>query len=752
MSRVSRAVVVLALALALPAVAPLAAQQSPIIAVEDLLLAADRMRADRWYPEERGAGDAQAGRHNRAADLDLLVLASKHPQTNLRYFAVREFGRFETPENVTFLATFLDDSAPVVRVAAADALVQSLIDHPEARAEATFAIAAIEERLKREVLSPTRGDLWIRLAELPLPASVAKRYEREWIAEIQQMRDRRFDAAEALVRLFRTDGTRRADPSSEDAVLAWTRAGLQQRDSGNVRVGFEIRGSVIQFLRILEGMRANNDAIAIDAARFTCAAFGSPCGDDIREFGVRALNPHNATHLFPLELSAKDRSFLTAANMAVRKLIQAPDVPLCRVLALADGLPSELDVIDALGTAKPERFKDCGEWDPTLYLQVEAQVLAAVSKFPDWVVPMSALEAFARRLVADKGKGERLETLRRLNTEVASRHLQWQVRAASARVAALIDDVALLAQLVTDEHPNVLTEVIRSLVALKNPMVYGVALEALEFSDPQLLITAANALAGIPQPEAARAPLFDALERLTFEESDTSRRARMALIERIAAVIAPQAPDADVWVSRLRAYQSDFDPPVAEAVAKAIGTITGTPGLARPTRRPGHQPSATALTSIPPCISLQVEGATREFVVVFDRLLAPIAIARVMGMLGTWQGTTLHRVNENIAIGGSIAGHDEGGIPRFIRDEVGANLSGAQLVLVAHERDTADGRLGLRFVDNPSQLRRETVLGRVLHAEPVMPGARITKATTEVPEEYRRTVCAPNLRGIPIVR
>ncbi len=750
MSRVIRAFV--ALALVLPMAAPLGAQQAPVISVEELLLAADRMRADRWYPEERGVGDAQAGRLNRAADLDLLVLASKHPQNDLRYFAVREFGRFETPENVTFLATFLDDAAPVVRVAAADALVQSLIDHPDARAEAAFAIAAIEERLKREVLSPTRGDLWIRLAELPLTASAAKRYEREWIAEIQQMRNLRFDAAEALVRLFRADGSRLADPSSEDAVLSWTRTGLQQRDAGNVRVGLQIRGSVIQFLRILEGMRANNDAIAIEAARFTCAASGSPCGDDIREFGVRALNPHNATHLFPLELSAKDRSFPTAANMAIRKLIQAPAVPLCRVLDLADRLVAELDVIEALGTAKPERFKDCGEWNPTLYLQVEAQVLAAVSKFPDWVAPMSALEAFARRVVADEEKGERLETLRRLNTEVASKHLQWEVRAASARVATLIEDTALLAALVTDEHPNVLTEVIRSLVALKHPMVYGVALEALEFSDPQLLLTAANALAGMPQPEAARELLFDALDRLTAEKTDTSRRVRIALIERIAAVIAPQAPDADVWVSRLRAFQSDFDPPVAEAVAKAIGTITGTPGLARPTRRPGAQPAANAISSIPPCISLHVEGAMREFVVVFDRLVAPIAIARVVAMLGNWQGTTLHRVNENIAIGGNIAGHDEGGIARFIRDEVGANLSGAQLVLVAHERDTADGRLGLRFVDNPSQLRRETVLGRVLHAEPVMPGAKITKATLEVPEEYRLGICSPRNRGIPVVR
>lgn len=731
--------------------APLRAQQSPIISVEDLLLAADRMRADRWYPEEREPGDAQAGRLNRAADLDLLVLASKHPQSDLRYFAVREFGRFETPANVTFLATFLDDGAPVVRVAAADALVQSLIDHPEARAEAAFAIAAIEERLTREGRSPVRGDLWIRLAELPLPMSVAKRYEREWIAEIQQMRDQRFDAAEALVRLFRTDSSRQADASSEDAVYGWASAGIRQRHPLRVAVGNASRGEPLQFLRMLQAMRVDDGAIALAAARFTCLT-PSPCGEEIRTFGVRAMNPNNPSHIFALEQVARDRDYPVAANSAIRKLIQAPDVPLCRVLDLADKLPAELDVIDALGTAKSERFKDCAEWDPTLYLQVEAQVLAAVSKYPDWVQPMTALEAFARRLVNARETGGRLEALRRLNTEVASRHLQWEVRAASARVARLIDDVALLAELVTDDHPNVLTEVIRSLVALKSPMVYGVALDALEFSDPQLLITAANALAGIPQPAAARVPLLDALERVTAEESDTSRRVRIALIERLAAVVSPQAPDADVWVNRLRGFQSDVDPRVAEAAAHAVGTITGIPGLARPTRRPGHQPTATALTSIPPCITLHVEGAQREFVVVFDRLAAPIAIARVIGMLGAWSGTTFHRINESLAVGGNIAGHDEGGIQRFIRDEVGAGVPAPQLVLVAHERDAADGRLGLRLVENPSQFRRETVLGRLLHVEPIIAGARITRATTEVPEEYRRTLCAPNLRGIPTVR
>lgn len=744
--------VFLAMALALPVTASLAARQSPIISVEELLLAADRMRADRWYPDEREPGDAQAGRHNRAADLDLLVLASKHPQNDLRYFAVREFGRFETPANVTFLAGFLDDAAPVVRIAAADALVQSLIDHPEARAEGAFAIAAIEERLKREVLSPARGDLWIRLAELPLSVSAAKRYERVWVAEIQQMRDQRFAAAEALLRLFRTDGSRQPDASTEETVYNWARAGLQQRDSTRVLVGTVSRGQTLQFLKILEAMRAANDVIAIDATRFTCASSGSPCGSDIREFGVRAMNPHNETHLYALEQAAKDRSFLVAANMAIRKLIQAPDIPLCRVLDLADRLPAELDVIEALGTAKPERFKGCADWDPALYLQAEAQVLASVSKSPDWILPVTAMEALARRLATTSETGERTAILRRLNTDVAARHLQWQVRTAAARVARWMDDVPLLAELVTDGHPNVLTEVIRSLIALKSPLVYGVALEALEYSDPLLLITAAGALEGLPQPMAARPLLFDALERLTLEPSDTSRRVRIALIERLAVVVTPQAPDTDLWVNRLRSLQTDVDPAVAEAAAAAIGTITGTPGLVRPTRRPGYQPTAAQLTSIPPCITLHVEGAKREFVVVFDRLMAPIAIARTMELLNVWQGTPFHRVSETLAIGGNPAGHDEGGVRRFVRDEVGSAMQAPQLVLVAHARDTADGRLGLRFVDNPSRFRRETVLGRVLQAEPVMLGATITRATTEVPEEFRRTVCNPQLRGIPQVR
>jgi HEAT repeat protein len=68
--------------------------------------------------------------------MDLLVLASESEWPDLRRVAVREFGRFETASNAEFISRYLEDEDPGVRIEAADALVQTLIDRPEAATRA----------------------------------------------------------------------------------------------------------------------------------------------------------------------------------------------------------------------------------------------------------------------------------------------------------------------------------------------------------------------------------------------------------------------------------------------------------------------------------------------------------------------------------------------------------------------------------------------------------------------------------------
>lgn len=725
------------------------------ITVEGVLLAADRMRADRWYPEESEVGDEHGGRLSRAADMDLLVLASKHPRPDLRYIAVREFGRFETPSNVTFLATFLDDPSHVVRVGAADALVQSVLDHPEATREVAAAIAAMEDRLTREVLSPDRSYLWLRLAELPLRASVAVKYEREWIQEIQHLKELRVPAAEALLRMFQAH-PRQVDATSEAAVENWARAGLAQGDTV-VKAGSVERGRTLQFLEILQAMRADNSQIASDAAQFTCRVDPGrdpvSCAAPIRDLGVRLLNPQNPSHQFALDRAAKDRLHPIPASTAIRKLISSPEMPICILVRIAQGLEAERDVIEALETTKPGDHEACVDWDPSLYLLNEARTLVSSTAGHSWTVPATAYATLARRVAASRQEHEWRESLIRLHTEVAMRHVRWEVRATAARVATTMKDVESLSTLSTDDHPNVRAEAITGLAALKSPLVVAAAVDALEIPDDHLTITAATALARIRPRTTDTEAVYAALDRLTRERRDTNRRARLALLERLAAFITPTSLDADLWSNKLRPLLNDFDPIVAAAAASAMQKISLTQTYARPTRRTAFQPNAAQIAAIPPCISFKFEGTVEDIPLVLDRLTAPLAIARLVELInaGYYNGTVIHHLDENLGIGGSPSGNDEGGLHRVIRDEVGNRESGPQLVLMAHERDHADGRLGIRFRANPARARRETVLGRFVDFRGMAQGVTVSRVWVGSAEPHRRTICNPKDFGIPAI-
>ncbi len=724
------------------------------ISVEELLLAADRMRADRWYTEETSVGDDHAGRLGRAADMDMLVLGARHPRTELRYFAIREFGRFETPANVAFLTQFLDDSQSVVRAAAADALVQSLVDHPEATAEIAMAVAAMEERFKREVLSPGRWYLWTRMAELPLPAALALKYEREWINEIQHMGDLRIPAANALLLMFETNA-REPDPASERALVAWARTGLSQ-GSTLVLIGNQTRGETATFLKILQAMRADNDEIAVEAAQFTCRVdLKVPidvCSAPVREIGAELLNPNNPAHVPTLESVARNRLHTVGGAAAIRKLINAPDMPLCTLLEIAKGHFVEREVIAALEKVKPERYEACVTWDPSLHLLSEVQPLAMSTTSTTWVLPVTAYETLAKRLAANGQKDETRDSLMRLHTEVGIPHLRWEVRMAAGRVATLMEDSAGLTTLVTDKDHNVRAEALRGLMTMGSPAAWPAALEQLKFNDAHLIMTAAKALTGIPDPSTAIEPLLVALERMTKEQRDTSRRARVVLVQRVAEFTPPATPDAQTTSNRLRPLLKDFDPVVAAAAATAVEKLTSSPTRAQATRRPARQPNVAQVMSIPPCFSIKLDNSPADAVLLLDRLVSPVAIARLVDLInaGHYNGTTIHSLDENIGIGGNPSANDEGGLDRVIRDEVGNREAGAQLVLIGHERDYMDGRLGIRLRPNSSRYRRETVLGRFLRLPDPVIGVTISRLWVGAPEEYRRGPCgAPP--GIPSI-
>jgi HEAT repeat protein len=680
--------------------------QESVITRETIALAGDRIRADRWYWEEMNPGSSQAGKMNRSTDLDLLRIALAQPFPALRAAAIREFGRFQNLENVELIAQYLADPVVQVREEALDALAQTLLD----KSESAIApwIGALETRLLVETPAMV-GEIWRTLAEWPLTYAVSLKYERIFLNEILQQTPMRSRALDALLALARNRRDRPFERSTDDRIHYWAMRGLGAGDV-NVKIGPVNIGPTIRFIEILHAAQADGAGdVAIRATTFSCAMGGPACGSDIRALGVRLLNPTNPEHRPALMRAAARKSEPALSGLAIRKLIPMKEMPLCELLELSKDTGAELDVIKALGEQSAQDLTDrtstCGDWSPGPALLEEASKLATTEPGFDWVRQSLSLEALVRYLPSDAQK---------LATEVAAIDKRWQVRVSAARVAIALKDEALLKVLGADDHHNVRAEVIRGLQLLNSPLVGPVALDALAKSDYRLLRVAATALQGFPEPATAMPPLMDALRRVTAEGLDTSRRVRVALLGRISEMFVPDLPDSSGWISGVRPLLTDFDPVVARAAAAVINKVAGANFEANPTRRPPKQPTVAQLLQLPTCVIIRnTEGP--YLLLILNRGGAPITVARFLEAASAdyFDGLTLHRLNENVAVYGSPGAHDEGGWPRFARDEPGATVRPMTMTILGHDQDALDGRLAVHLVEELGLTRRATVLARV---------------------------------------
>jgi cyclophilin family peptidyl-prolyl cis-trans isomerase/HEAT repeat protein len=717
-----------------------AAPVIPAVTIYDVLLAADRIRADRWYPTTTTLDDSQAatGEHNRASDLDLLLAAAAHPDLDVRVTAIRELGRFETPQNIAFLAAHLHDGQLQVRQAAADAIVQSTVGHSDA--EAQTAVSVLEERLIREALRNTRAYLWEALAELPLPEYLAGRLEQEWMDEIEYDRPLRLQALAALGRMVRRTAERRVSARTEATIVRLAETGLRTGDE-NVMVGTVSRGPTLAFLRIARDIRTDDAELAELTARFSCRK-SLRCGEEIRLFGVDWLNPTNERHLTVLEEVARRRTEPVLSDAAARKLARGSAVPVCRLLELTDGTPGERDVVASMreGTTNHE---SCGDWDPATHLLNLASELVSSVNQTTWLVPRTAMETLATYKNPP-------DALRRIVSEVAVVHPRWEVRVGAVRAAQALKDQKTLSQLMLGSHPVVKAEALKAMFAIEAGDRWAQAIELLAFPDPYVRMTAASFLRAIPAPAVALEPLMLALSQLTAEERDTNRRVRLTILDTLDTLLrsSQDTPGVERWIDAIARLATDSDPKVAERAALMASRLSSRSVPARPTRVRPQQPTVVQLMALPPCVTLAVDGAG-DWTVVLDRRRAPLASARFVMLVNSNQlaNTTLYRVTDRLVVGGNRNGHDEGGLSRFIRDEVGGEYAGPQLVLLGHERDELDGRFAIRLESNPSRIRQETTLGQVVGFRPVDEGTTVTRATVGAPAALRERCSLPP--GIP---
>ena len=683
------------------------APQQATITVQDIAVAADRIRHDRWYDAVTTPGAGQTLRANSNADMDLLLLALKQPFPELRAAAVREFGRFELVQNASFIASFLSDPVNSVKREAADALVQTLWDKTEA--EAAPAVELLDMMLLQERSTEVQAAFWKAIAELPLNVKTAQRYEERFINEIRQSQDSRSAALEALLELTRHRRGRPLLAATEDQVMTYARKGLDNGDFV-VMIGSTSYGPTIRYLEILQAAQADADDIAFDAATFFCRRVTSGgCGFDIRRLGVELLNPSNPKHVPVLLDVARNRGGdIRAAATAIRQLIKSPSVTRCQLLDIARQTEAEVDVIAALAEETDERKNECGDWSPILHLTTEAESLISATRGTDWVAPMTAMEALAKKAP---------EKAKQIATDIAASHSQWQVRQAAARVAGKLKDKDLAEKLFGDSNLNVRNAALEALVQSEHPKLIEFSLLALSSSDYQLVRTATLALRSMRDPKVV-GELFNALRRLGVGAIDISRRARIAVLERIEEVLPSDTPgNAPSRLLALQELLKDFDPMVAKATGELLQRISTDAVEVKPTHRRAMQPPAASLRTLPPCAIMYLDQDD-PLVIVFNRKVAPLAVARFLqGAITGYAGSVFYRSDENLTVFGSGLSNDESGSmnsTRFARDEPGTTVRYMSVTMLNHGPDTADGRFAIRWHENPELDRRETVIGQAV--------------------------------------
>jgi cyclophilin family peptidyl-prolyl cis-trans isomerase len=226
-------------------------------------------------------------------------------------------------------------------------------------------------------------------------------------------------------------------------------------------------------------------------------------------------------------------------------------------------------------------------------------------------------------------------------------------------------------------------------------------------------MTAARALQGTPSREAAAKALLGALDRLTRADSDSTRDARLALLDRLAEV-----GNSGTSTAVLDALLRDVDPRVADRAAAVLTAWTGQPHLAAPRPRPPQSvPSPADLARLSRSIVRVTMKGGGQFDIRLLTDLAPLSCAAFarLAASGYYNHLTIHRVVPNFVVqGGSPGANEYAGASRFMLDEVGRVMQSRGTVGTSTRgRDTGDGQFYVNLVDNPRLDHEYTIFGEV---------------------------------------
>ncbi len=611
-------------------------------------------------------------------------------QGNGRRTAIRAIGRLERPEMIPLIAPALNDGVGI-RAEAANALAQ-MARTPAAVAEvqkillaraATDAglntweswgeIAAALGRLPYDTAAQVADTEAVLITGLPSPDSLN---DVETAALV--------GAARGLESLARTVRAKKLAPLGERTwdLLRW--AATAQRPPADPRSAVTRRLAMAALVTgnqatasIIE--RGLNDTDA-EVRRFAAAAAATDARIDDRERVIKIALADKEPRVRLEALRAWGRHLQKTSCAPIRAALQDPNTHV------------RLQAIDQLGTACPASESPADD--------LQAIVGALTTRPREWHGPAHALVSLARI---------RPEAARTALPAFAT-HQTWQVRMYAARAAGVLGTARDVAALATDPNSNVAEAALSSLIDLKPPEAATAALELVGRNDHQLLITVARALEEKALAPKTTSPLLTALGRLTKEHKDTSRDARMAILNRLQAY-----GDASEAVN-LEGYLKDYDPAVAGKAAEILTAWTGRPRTATP--EPMRPPGVTvAMVNALRGKSLRFHMAGLGFFDVgLDVDAAPLTAIRIARRAGEgyYDGLTFHRLAPNFVIqGGSPGANEYAGENYFMRDEVGLHVRGT-VGISTRGRDTGDAQIFVNTIDSPRLDHIYTVFGTVI--------------------------------------
>ncbi len=637
-----------------------------------------------------------------AASLDSLRRFASDPRAVVRAAAVRALGRLQQPTELPAIFERLFDVA-AVRAEAVNAVGQALRGAPPpASAMVRSAFDTLLSVARKPGMDPATVGLVARtIGRLPHADAASARGAEGAIVGLMGTGLARAEGVlhglYGIARARRTLGP----PSAEALDVA--RRALTTRAASDVEGAARVRrlawlihtaAGAVEW-RDVELMVRDPD----EQVRRLVAVSLATVGD-------------TAARVAMLERLVTDRSPIVR-HEAVRAWRPLAAAAGCGALIRAVGDPNphvQLAAIDGLGPTCRERERVAD----TLLNLIDAHRSDSPARAPGrsgWHVHGHALAALARTDAA-----RALPVVRRDAREVTF----WGIRSWVARAAATLRDTATLRALAGPGHGNAREIALGALASVAGHAADDLFLAALDAPEYHVVAEAAQALRGSPAGQPVVDALLRTLARLSDEDRDNTRDARVAILERLSELgdraLAP----------RLSRYLADRDSAVA---LRAMGILRswGTDAVATTTHR-GPEADLAPLFAGEWRARFVMSPATGGgvFEVRLHASEAPYTVARFIRLAraGFYNGLTFHRVEPGFVIqGGSPAANGYVGDGPFLRDELGTRSHRrGTLGISTRGRDTGDAQFFVNLTDNFRLDHDYTVFGEIVRGRDVAEG------------------------------